>query len=261
MGESVSIFNNLIHKIHSSEFYDIAKLFKKDTYSSIEMRKYSSLLRSSYKDSIKKQLVDNIKLIIDNTKRNELIQCICYINGVIKSNIFEHPKICHSGKKTDYMRDYLNSCSSVKLLMDLLQCLSGYNILENKITTTPISTQNIDLQSQTQIIETHENIIQYIQKTLEIKQNEYIFLTNSKEQEVQKMNEELLKMRTKVESLKQDRLTDQKLINKLEELNQSLKNKINDYINSFGNLPNSNTTTNQVILFLFRKVLNLSNLR
>lgn len=75
------------------------------------------------------------------------------------------------------------------------------------------------------------------------------------------MNEELLKMRTKVESLKQDRLTDQKLINKLEELNQSLKNKINDYINSFGNLPNSNTTTNQVILFLFRKVLNLSNLR
>jgi len=173
MGESVSIFNNLIHKIHSSEFYDIAKLFKKDTYSSIEMRKYSSLLRSSYKDSIKKQLVDNIKLIIDNTKRNELIQCICYINGVIKSNIFEHPKICHSGKKTDYMRehiylfvDYLNSCSSVKLLMDLLQCVSGYNILENKITTTSTSTQNIDLQSQTQIIETQENIIQYIDNSL-----------------------------------------------------------------------------------------------
>jgi ATP-dependent Lon protease len=175
MGESVSIFNNLIHKIRRSEFYDIAKLFKKDTFSSIEMRKYSSLLRSSYKDSIKKQLVDNIKLIIDNTKRNELIQCICYINGVIKSNTFEHPKICHSGKKTDYMRehiylfvDYLNSCSSVKLLMDLLQCVSGYNILENKITTTPTSTstQNIDLQSQTQIIETQENIIQYIDNSL-----------------------------------------------------------------------------------------------
>lgn len=172
MGESVTIFNNLIHKIRRSEFYDIAKLFKKDTYSSIEMRKYSSLLRSSYKDSIKKQLVDNIKLIIDNTKRNELIQCICYINGVIKTNMFEHPKICHSGKKTDYMRehiylfvDYLNSCSSVKLLIDLLQCVSGYNILENKI-IQPQLQQQLPEQPQTQNIEIHENIIQYIDNSL-----------------------------------------------------------------------------------------------
>lgn len=177
MGESVTIFNNLIHKIRNSEFYDIAKLFKKETYSSIEMRKYSSLLRSSYKDSIKKQLVDNIKLIIDNTKRNELIQCICYINGVIKTNMFEHPKICHSGKKTDYMRehiylfvDYLNSCNSVKLLIDLLQCISAYNILENKIIQPQLQQQQS--QEQTQIIETQENMIQYIDNSLtSIKEN------------------------------------------------------------------------------------------
>jgi hypothetical protein len=57
------------------------------------------------------------------------------------------------------------------------------------------------------------------------------------------MNEELIKMKNKVESLKQDRLRDQKIINKLEEQNKVLKDKINEYIGRIGNFSN-NTQTN-----------------
>jgi hypothetical protein len=193
IGESVSIFNNLIHKIRNSEFHDIVNVLNKDTYSSIEMRKYSSLLRSTYKDSIKKKLINNIKTIIDNTKRNELIQCICYINGVIKTNLLDYSKLCHSGKKTDYMKEHIfafvDSCNSIKILMDLLENItfSSYNILDDKdkdkIVSTPTPTPTPTLtqsQSQTptqtqtqtqtptliQNIEKPENIIQYIENSI-----------------------------------------------------------------------------------------------
>jgi hypothetical protein len=93
-----------------------------------------------------------------------------------------------------------------------------------------------------------------VQKTLEIKQNEYHFLTSCKEQDVVKMNEELIKMKNKVESLKQDRLRDQKIINKLEEQNKALKDKINEYIGRIGNFSNNTQTnsTNRVKIYLNR---------
>ena len=74
---------------------------------------------------------------------------------------------------------------------------------------------------------------------MEIKQNEYHFLTSCKEQDVIKMNEELVKIKNKVENLKQDRLRDQKIINKLEEQNKILKEKINEYIGRKTNLSNN----------------------
>jgi len=192
MGESVSIFNNLIEKIRNSEFSEIVKLFKKTNYSSIEMRKYSSLLRETYKDCIKKQLVDNIKMIINNTKRNELIQCICYINSIIKTNICNHPKLCHSGKKTNYMRehislfvDYVSGGCAVKILMDLFDHISSYNVkvVENiSPPNTPIENDGSLPQKSTNKspspspspspsqcplqIETQDNIIQYIDNSL-----------------------------------------------------------------------------------------------
>ena len=62
------------------------------------------------------------------------------------------------------------------------------------------------------------------------------------------MNEELLKMKNNVETLKQDRLRDQKTTNKLDEQNKILKMNIESYISSIGNFSsNKLSSTNQVI--------------
>lgn len=123
MGESVSIFNNLVNKIRNSQFKDVVKTFKNGTYTSVEMRKYSGLLNASYKTFIQHQMVDNIKSVVMNMRRNALIEATCYINTLIKSSAIDHPKLCHSGKKTDYMREHIYQF--IDKLID-----SKYNVLQ-----------------------------------------------------------------------------------------------------------------------------------
>jgi phage shock protein A len=59
-----------------------------------------------------------------------------------------------------------------------------------------------------------------MEKTLEIKQSEYSFLLDSKDQEIKFLQDEILKMNETMEVVKRDRLRDQKVINDYEnELN------------------------------------------
>ena len=55
-----------------------------------------------------------------------------------------------------------------------------------------------------------------MEKTLEIKQSEYNFLLDSKDQEIKFLQEEILKMNEKMEIDKRDRIRDQKVINEYE---------------------------------------------
>jgi hypothetical protein len=68
------------------------------------------------------------------------------------------------------------------------------------------------------------------------------------------MNEELIKMKNKVESLKEDRLRDQKIINKLDDQNKILKDKVSEYISRIGNLSSTTQSNlrNRVKLCLIR---------
>ena len=109
MNENISIFNNVIDKMRNSEFSDIVKMYNKNTYTSVEMRKYSAILRSTYKQFIQNRMVDNIKSVIMNMRRNALIEATCFINSLIKTYSIDNPKLCHSGKKTDYMRENIYS--------------------------------------------------------------------------------------------------------------------------------------------------------
>jgi endopeptidase La len=107
MNESISAFNNIIDKLRNSEFREIVKNYKKNNYTSIEMRKYADLLRSTYKSFIQNQMVDNIKSVVMNMRRNSLIESTLFINKLIKNHSIDHSKLCHSGKKTDYMREHI----------------------------------------------------------------------------------------------------------------------------------------------------------
>ena len=51
------------------------------------------------------------------------------------------------------------------------------------------------------------------EKTLELKQSEFNFLLESKDQEIKFLQEEILKLNESVEIVKRDRIRDQKIIN------------------------------------------------
>jgi endopeptidase La len=185
MGENVTTFNHLVDKIRNSQFNDIIKPFHNKVaqasavqqhaaqqhtvqqhaaYTSVEMRRYSSMLRSTYKTYIQNQLVDNIKSVIMNMRRNTLIDAICYINGLIKTHSINHPKICHSGKKTDYMREHIYQFIenlSIHRLVDISAHL--YSLIDGSSESKHASTLQIEF-------------IKYIDDTLEsmTQKNEYV---------------------------------------------------------------------------------------
>lgn len=86
-------------------------------------------------------------------------------------------------------------------------------------------------------------------------------MIRNKDQENDFLNDELLKTSKKIETTKQDRMQDQKIINDLQTQNVFLHMKLNEYIEGSSN-NNNNVRSNHratqinVNLFLFRKKLN-----
>lgn len=107
MEECVCSFNETIKSIHSSRL-PITEFPIKSTYTSIEMRKYISILKNEYHSKYNTSQLENIKTILTKGKRNELIANICYLNNIIKNHQLKHSKLCHSGKKTDFMITQIN---------------------------------------------------------------------------------------------------------------------------------------------------------
>tara|TARA_Y100000768_G_C23987649_1_gene689964 strand:+ start:1513 stop:4806 length:3294 start_codon:yes stop_codon:yes gene_type:complete len=107
MGYCTHIFNELIIQLNKSPF-PVKNIPIKDNYTSMELQKYTPILQKSYASSV----TENVAIIMDkhltSSKRDTLISNICYINNLIKSKNINYPKICHSGKKTSYMKENIS---------------------------------------------------------------------------------------------------------------------------------------------------------
>ena len=101
-------FNSLIKSnkklIEDTELFPI-----KESYTSAEIFKYSSLLNHDLESKYKTGVLHNLVLFIDNTKRTCLIDIICFLNTLIKKHGLKVSKLCHSGKKAAYMREKILS--------------------------------------------------------------------------------------------------------------------------------------------------------
>lgn len=73
-----------------------------------------------------------------------------------------------------------------------------------------------------------KSVVDNFERTLEVKQNEYNFLLNWKEQEIQVLHEEVVKLSETVELVKRDRIKDHKLISDKETEIESLTAKIQE---------------------------------
>ena len=93
-----------------------------------------------------------------NNKRELLVYNICYINNILKNNNIKKYHICHSGKKTHYMKEQLK-----KTINDFSNNSVIYNQIENKyktdktITLNSIYTDISNINKKWQIVENGMN--------------------------------------------------------------------------------------------------------
>ena len=105
MDDINSNFKNLIKDLKDKD--SNLNIPEKNKYSTIEIEKYSQYLKEEYVVDSKKKVVQSLIKRLTNGKRDTLIANICFINSIVKKNNLKKLKICHSGKKNDYMRDHI----------------------------------------------------------------------------------------------------------------------------------------------------------
>jgi len=114
------IFNELINKIqsiHSTQLSQLPIQFPiKSNYSIIELKKYSKIINETLFGNITTNTVEIIKNIIHDSTRTQLTNYIIDINSINKKYKLKLNKLCHSGKKSSYMKeqliDYLTTIES-----------------------------------------------------------------------------------------------------------------------------------------------------
>lgn len=184
INENVTLFSNIIDKLNKSPFKDVIKPYIKENnkYTNVEINKYSNLLKCSYKTFIQNQMIDNIKSIIISMLRNSLIKCICHINSIIKKFGIDHPKLCHSGKKTEYMREHIYKfidfivSSKYNIHQILYEISNNLYVTLFEFTSSDIKKQ-LDISNQyNQTYISQDNIIKYVDESIETisEKNKYI---------------------------------------------------------------------------------------
>ena len=82
-----------------------------------------------------------------------------------------------------------------------------------------------------------------MEKTIEIKQSEYNFLLEGKDQEIQFFQEEILKLNEQVEIVKRDRIRDQRNLSEYEQEITYLNNKIQEISENKGEVVNRDSNS------------------
>ena len=130
------IFKKLIIKIKEQDKDFTVPLL--DKYTNNDIIKYTNFITNNYIETLTN---NNIKTLIDNyinNKREILVYNICYINNILKKNNVKKYHICHSGKKTNYMKQQIQ-----KTINDFSNNSVIFNDIEKKYKTD----KNINLNS------------------------------------------------------------------------------------------------------------------
>ena len=101
---SVRTFSTLV-KNNSTHLQNTDLFPIKNDYTSAEIFKYSTLLKDNFDKIYNKNILEKLHYFINNAKRTKLIETICAINSLIKKYNIKTHKLCHSGKKSSYMKE------------------------------------------------------------------------------------------------------------------------------------------------------------
>ena len=167
--ETKKDFVKLLWKIH--EMYPSFSIPLKQNYSIIEINKYSASLHENYISELYNKNVENFHNVFKKQKRSDLISSILIVNAVIKKHEINHPKLRHSGKKNEFMRDelqnFVTKFNKEKIVIEELnkQIITNgksdyklINIIEEEISSIEDNWQFIN-NSMTEIKETLESAV------------------------------------------------------------------------------------------------------
>ena len=152
MSTCTTSFNDLILELNNSPF-PVESIPVKEYYTSMELKKYCPILQKTYASFVTETVATMIKNFLTSVKRDTLISNICYINNLIKLHNLSYLKICHSGKKTSYMKqnisDFITHFQNNYIL--LYEIAVHHNILKkdkNIITLLTETLTNIEEKSK-----------------------------------------------------------------------------------------------------------------
>ena len=115
-------FNNIAALIEKN---NPSYLSSKKEYTCIEIYKHINSIQDKYIPQLQKKQLKKLKELFCKGKRDTIVANICYINGIIKKYDLKYTKLCHSGKKNNYMRDnmkqFLQQTQDNKLIFGEMQ--------------------------------------------------------------------------------------------------------------------------------------------
>jgi len=117
-----ALFLELVNYLHETSASENDFIPKKDNYSSLEIASYCNYIKTQIIPEAEKKVFVKLLKTIVNGKRNDLIANICFINGLLKK--YKIKKLCHSGKKVNYMKDCLKkfmekNSGNIKLMIEI----------------------------------------------------------------------------------------------------------------------------------------------
>jgi ATP-dependent Lon protease len=119
-----AIFKKIIISLNNNNSNETLDIPSKKFYTTGELQKHINYIENSYFLNINNNKVNELILLINSKSRNELIVSICYINTLLKKYDGKHKKICHSGKKMNYMKKAIEK--TIKLFetnTEIMNCL------------------------------------------------------------------------------------------------------------------------------------------
>ena len=157
-------FTDLIHELNKTPF-PVDIIPHKKLYTTMEIKKYTPLLKQKYASSVNESLASVIIKTLTLSKRNILISNICYLNNLIKSHNLTFPKICHSGKKTGFMKEnislFINEQKDNYSL--LYEIAIQYNILKKEQNIVTLLNESLqDIEHKTTEINSYINDVSTI---------------------------------------------------------------------------------------------------
>ena len=80
---------------------------RKELYTSPEIASYIRDLRKGGLEKLRKNVIMEMQNRVTVGKRTDLVANICFMNEIIRRHALSSKRLCHSGKRNDYMRDHL----------------------------------------------------------------------------------------------------------------------------------------------------------
>uniref|UniRef100_A0A6C0LZ50 Lon proteolytic domain-containing protein n=1 Tax=viral metagenome TaxID=1070528 RepID=A0A6C0LZ50_9ZZZZ len=130
--ENSALINEIISKLKSFNIH--INFNMKDFYTNIEITDILNQITNKIFNDIDDKNLNNCIKYFTSGKKDKLISNICLINSIIKRLCIKTKKLCHSGKKNEYMKlsikNLLKDCKNNDKFMKELLTFNNSNIID-----------------------------------------------------------------------------------------------------------------------------------